>query len=242
MRKILSAHQPAYLPWLGYFDRIIKSDIFIFLDSVQFEKNSYTNRNKIKTPQGAIWLTVPVKIKGHLNLTLKEMEIDNRNNWRQNHLKAIYLNYKKALRFEECYPKLEVLYQKEYQFLSELCWDHLMFWLNELRIKKNIVLSSQLPITSKKSDLILDLCKYFGANHYISGTLGKDYLKEEDFTRAGITIEYQNFLHPTYSQLWGDFTPNMSIIDFWMNTNEYWLIAGESRDEFFYRAGKNYGT
>jgi hypothetical protein len=236
---ILSAHQPAYLPWLGYFDKIIKSDIFIFLDSVQFEKNSFTNRNKIKTPQGAIWLTVPVKIKGHLNLALKDIEIDTRSHWEQDHLKAIYLNYKKAPRFNECYPKLETLYQKEYVFLAELCWDHLVFWLKELGIAKRLLRSSQLPVASKKSDLILDLCRYFSADHYISGALGKNYLAENDFQNSGISIEYQHYAHPGYPQLWGEFIPNMGIIDFWMNSDKYWLISGDSKDDFFKRVGHN---
>jgi hypothetical protein len=235
---ILSAHQPAYLPWLGYFDKIIKSDIFIFLDSVQFEKNSFTNRNKIKTPQGAIWLTIPVKTKGHLNITLSDIEIDNRSNWRNNHLKAIYLNYKKSPRFSACYPKLEDLYQNEYQFLSELCWAHLVFWLKEIDINMKIIRSSQLPVHSKKSDLILDLCKYFGAGHYISGILGESYLQEKDFQNAGISIEYQHYEHPRYHQLWGEFIPNLSIMDFWMNSDDYWLITGDSKDDFLKRVGR----
>ena len=104
---ILSAHQPAYLPWLGYFDKIIKSDVFVFLDTVQFEKNSFINRNKIKTPQGSVWLTVPVKLKGHLDVPLLKIEIDHKINWQKNHLKSIYLNYKKAPHYKEGYFKIE---------------------------------------------------------------------------------------------------------------------------------------
>lgn len=235
---ILTAHQPAYLPWLGYFDKIIRSDIYVFLDSVQYEVRSFINRNKIKTPRGTIWLTVPVKPHGHRFFTIAELEIDNSQNWREKHLKTIFLNYKKTPRFEECYSKLKDLYKKEYRFLSDLCWDHLIFWLNELNIKKKIVRSSQTSIKSRKSDLILDLCKYFGADYYISGAFGKNYLKEEDFKRNKITIEYQNYQHPIYPQLWGDFIPNLCIVDFWMNTDKYWLITGENKDEFFKRMGR----
>ncbi|MCF6153181.1 MAG: hypothetical protein E3K38_13005 [Candidatus Kuenenia stuttgartiensis] len=223
---ILSAHQPAYLPWLGYFDKIIRCDIFVFLDSVQFEKNSFTNRNKIKTPVGATWLTVPVKIKGHLDNTIMETEIDNQKRWRHDHLKAIFLNYKKVSRFDECYHKLENLYGKEYILLSELCWDHLMFWLKEMGIGRKIFRSSQLPVESRKSDLILDLCRHFGADCYISGALGKNYLNEGDFRGTGIKMEYQDYVYPEYPQLWGDFLPYMSIVDFWMNTDQYGLITG----------------
>ena len=230
---ILTAHQPAYLPWLGYFDKLIRSDIFIFLDTVQYEKNSFINRNRIKTPQGAIWLTVPIKTKGHTHSTVLETQIRNSENWRKKHLKSIFLNYKKAPRSEECYPKLEILYQQEHELLADLCFEHLRFWLKEMKIEKNIVRSSRLPISSKKSDLILDLCKYFSANHYISGPLGKNYIKEEDFLQAGISIEYQNYQHPKYPQLWGSFLTGMSIVDYWLNTNQYWLITRGERNQIF---------
>jgi hypothetical protein len=234
---ILTAHQPAYLPWLGYFDKLLRSDIFIFLDTVQFERNSFINRNKIKTPQGSVWLTVPVKLKGHLDVPLSEIAIDSKIAWKKNHLKSIYLNYKKSPDFEKSYSKIEGLYQKDYELISELCWDQLGFWLREMGIEKTIVRSSELPISSKKSDLIIDLCRYFQADHYISGALGQNYLEEERFQEAGITIEYQDYRHPVYPQLWGGFLPYMSIVDFWMNTHEYWLITGESKDDFFQRMG-----
>lgn len=223
---ILTAHQPAYLPWLGYFDKIIRSDIYVYLDSVQYEVRSFINRNRFKTSQGEMYLTVPVKSHGHRGSTISELEIDNSMRWREKHLKAIFLNYKKALRFSECYPKLEALYKTEYRFLSGLCWDHLLFWLKELGVQRTVVRLSQLQIESKKSDLILELCGHFGADRYISGKLGKNYLKEEDFHENGITIDYQNYQHPVYPQLWGDFIPCMSIVDFWMNSNNYRLITG----------------
>lgn len=221
---ILSAHQPAYLPWLGYFDKIIRSDIFVYLDTIQLEKNSFTNRNRIKTPQGAAWLTVPVKIKGHIGKAIMEIEIDNSQDWRRKHLNTIYMNYKKAPRFEVCYPKLENLYQARYQLLAELCWEQLLFWLEEFDIKTQIVRSSSLPVDAKKSDLVLELCRYYNTDHYISGVLGKNYLREEDFELCGITLSFQDYKHPVYPQVWGDFLPNMSILDFWMNTCEYDLI------------------
>jgi hypothetical protein len=222
---ILSAHQPAYLPWLGYFDKIMSSEIFVYLDTVQFEKNSFTNRNKIKTPQGAVWLTVPVKIKGHIGKTMMEIEIDNSLDWRKKHLNAIFLNYKKALRFEACYAKLEILYENQYQLLAELCWEQLLFWLKELNITTKIVRSASLPIDAKKSDLVLELCRYYKADHYISGILGRNYLQEEDFARNGIAVKFQEYQHPTYPQMWGDFLQYMGILDFWMNTSEYDLIT-----------------
>lgn len=214
---ILSVHQPAYLPWPGYFDRIARADVFVYFDTVQFEKRSYINRNRIKTPQGAQWLTIPVKTKGHRSMTLREIEIDESRPWRSNHLKAITLNYRKAPHFEACFPKLENLLSDAESNLVEFCWRQLRFWLEEFRIATRVIRLSELPITSRKSDLVLDLCKHFGASHYLSGALGRDYLVEQDFNANDITIEYQDYAYPRYPQLWGEFVPNLSVLDFWMN-------------------------
>lgn len=222
----LSAHQPAYLPWLGYFDKIARADVFVYLDTVQFEKNSFINRNQIKTPQGALWLTIPVKTKGHTSGSLRTTEIDDRQPWRSKHLKSIEMNYRKAPRFDECFPKIEALLTIPESNLAEYCLHQLQFWLNELAIDTRVVRSSELPITSLKSDLVLDLCQYFGAQRYLSGTLGCDYLVEANFSKACITIEYQNYITPTYPQLWGAFIQNLSVLDWWIN----------SGDSFFPRA------
>jgi hypothetical protein len=224
---ILSAHQPAYLPWLGYFDKIVQSDIFVYLDTVQFEKNSFINRNKIKTSQGALWLTVPVKSKNHLNSSLQELQIDNSLPWKKNHLKTIYANYKKAPRFDECYMKLERIFEEEAELFSDFCFRFLQFWMDELQIKRSIIRSQSLDINSKKSDLVLDLCKHFQVDNYLSGALGRNYIDEASFEEANVKLSYQSYNHPTYPQLWGEFTPYMSVLDFWMNTNDLGLIKGD---------------
>lgn len=215
---ILSAHQPAYLPWLGYFDKIARAKVFVYLDTVQFEKNSFINRNRIKTPQGALWLTIPVKTKGHTSGSLRTTEIDDAQPWRAKHLKSIEMNYRKAPRFEERFPKIEALLRRPESNLAEYCFYQLQFWLNEFAIDTRIVRSSELPVESTKSDLVLDLCRHLSAGHYLSGALGRDYLIEDDFKRVGISIEYQSFTPQTYPQLWGDFIPYLSILDWWMNT------------------------
>lgn len=214
---LLSAHQPAYLPWLGYFEKIAKADVYVFLDTTQYEKNGFINRNRIKTPQGPLWLTIPVKTKNHIQGSLRATYIDDSQQWRAKHLKSIELNYRKAARFEERFPRIENLIQWRESNLAEYCFHHLQFWLDELAIDTKIIRSSDLPIVSAKSNLVLDLCCHFGANHYLSGSLGRNYLVEEDFERAGIQIEYQNFVPLPYSQLWGGFTPYLSVLDWWMN-------------------------
>ena len=224
---IISIHQPAYLPWLGYFDKINRSDVFIYLDSVQLEKNSYTCRNKIKTPKGSTWLTIPLITKGHTTNSIEDIRIDNSQNWKKKHLKNIFFNYKKAKYFDELYPKIELLFEEDFDLFSDLAYKHLVFWLNEFKIQTKIVKSSMLDIETKKSDLVLDLCSNFNASKYLSGALGKGYLNEDSFDQHEIEIEYQNYNHPVYQQMNGEFLPYMGIVDFWMNTHNVELINGE---------------
>lgn len=222
--RTLAAHQPAYLPWLGYFERIARADVFVFLDNVQFEKNSFINRNRIKTPQGAQWLTIPVKTRGHLAGTLRDTQIDNSKNWRADHLKAISLTYRKTAHFAERFAKLEALYSAAEDNLAELCWQQLQFWLGELGIATELARASELQLTSRKSDLVLDICQRLNASAYLSGALGKDYLDEPAFADAGIAVQYQAFKPPVYPQLWGEFVAGLSVLDWWMN-------SGDSRTE-----------
>jgi len=134
------------------------------------------------------------------------------------------MNYSRASRYEECFSKIEKLVHIKENNLAEFCFQHLKFWLEELNIKTKIYRLSNLPITNYKSNLILDLCRYFEAQKYLSGPLGHNYLNREDFSKVGITIEYQNYIQKIYHQLWGDFIPNLSFLDFWFNFSDYKLI------------------
>ncbi|KTS72112.1 hypothetical protein NS274_21975 [Pseudomonas oryzihabitans] len=216
----LAIHQPAYLPWLGYFDRIARVDRFVFLDTVQFEKNSFINRNRIKTPQGVQWLTVPVFGRGHLNSDLSETRIDNSRDWRRDHLKALALNYRRTAHFDSRFARLEALYAEPEELLSAWCWRQLRFWLDELQIATPLLRASDLALQQRKSALVLEICQRLGAQHYLSGTLGRDYLDEAAFTDAGIRVEYQAFAPQPYPQLWGEFVAGLSIVDWWFNQPE----------------------
>jgi hypothetical protein len=216
---IVSIHQPAYLPWMGYLARIAASDIFIYLDTVQFEKNSFTNRNRIKTANGPIWLTVPVLQQGHIGKPMTELLIDPRQDWRKKHLASIANSYRRASGFARRYPLLERLYAADTPLLADLCYDQLLFWLAELGIKTKVLRASSLPVEGSKSDLVLALCRHVHATEYISGPLGRGYLQEQDFAAAGIAVHYQQFAHPQYSQLYGEFQPAMGIVDYWMNVD-----------------------
>lgn len=217
---IISAHQPAYFPWLGYFEKIASADIFIYLDNVQFEKNSYINRNRIKTPQGPKWLTIPIRSKGHIENSILQTYIDERSSWREKHIKSIKMNYSRATKYKFSFSKIEKIVMNKESNLAEYCYQQLIFWMSELKIKTKIYRLSEIPIYSRKSELIFDLCKYYNAKYYLSGELGKNYLKEDDFIKAGLTINYQKFTPKAYPQLWGKFVPYLSILDWWLNSDD----------------------
>ena len=214
---MLSAHQPAYLPWLGYLDKIASADVFVFLDDVQFEKNSFINRNRIKTSQGAQWLTVPVRMKGHMYATLLNTSMDDSQPWRRKHLAAVALNYRKARFFDYAYPRLEVLLGAATQDLADFCWEQLRFWVAEFCIATRLVRQSQAPVEGTKSELVLNLCLQQGADAYLSGKLGRDYLDLASFEARGIDVRFQQFNPQPYPQLWGAFEPGLSVLDYWMN-------------------------
>ena len=187
------------------------------MDNVQFEKNSFINRNRIKTAQGAQWLTIPVKMKGHLVGSLRDTEIDETRAWRDKHLKSISLNYRRAPHFEQCFSELERLISQPQSLLAEFCWDQIRFWMQKFGIETRLERASELPVSGTKSALVLAYCQFFGATRYVSGVLGRDYLVESDFERAGIAVEYQDYSPPAYPQLWGEFIPRLSVVDAWLN-------------------------
>jgi hypothetical protein len=199
----------------------------VYLDTVQFEKNSFINRNRIKTPQGPQWLTIPVRTRGHLSATLRDTEIESAQGWSGRHLKSIRMNYSRAKFFAECSGKLETLLSDPQTSLAELCWRQLCFWLEEFGIKTRVVRSSELQIVGSKSALILALCQHFGADRYLSGALGRGYLVADAFSAAGVELEFQSYVSPVYPQLWGDFVPYLSVVDYWMNCGADTGVFGE---------------
>ncbi|SIS47237.1 WbqC family protein [Insolitispirillum peregrinum] len=216
---IVSIHQPAYLPWLGYFDKILKSDLFLYLDTVQFQKGSFQNRNKIRTKDGWIWQTVPVQTKGkHYEQTIAEVDINPVLPWQAKHWAAISQNYRKAPCAADWLPRLEPFYHTPYQRLSDLCWDMMDVFNQALGITTPIRKTSDMPpVDGAKSDLILNLCRAVGATTYLSGSQGRGYLNEASFAEAGIAVVYQDYQHPAYQQAYPGFEPYMGVIDLLMN-------------------------
>jgi hypothetical protein len=215
---ILSINQPAYLPWLGYFDRIVRSDVHIVLDHVQFEKNSMTNRNKVKTSQGWKWLTVPVSSKGKFGeLGISNLKIPQNTKWEKKHWNTIRDSYSKTPFFKEHSKFFETIYSKEWDKLGPLMVKTTSYLLDALSISTKIIRSSELDPKESKSELILELCKKAGATTYLSGPFGRDYLDLIQFQEHGIDLQFQDYQHPTYKQMHGEFLPYMSTIDLLFN-------------------------
>ena len=219
MMRRVAIHQPQYAPWAAYFDKILRSDVFIFLDDVQFQKNGLQNRNQIKTPQGKTWLTLPVKHSfGQL---IKEVEISNTKSKMKN-LRSLQMNYARADYFSEVYELVSSVLKKEESSISNVSIELIRKILDYLGYKGEILLSSDLGVQSKASNLILELCRTVGAEQYLSGIGGQNYLIQKDFDRAGINIKFQKFCLSEYEQCFPKlgFIPNLSILDLLFNKGE----------------------
>ena len=211
--RTLSAHQPAYLPWLGYFNKIAYSDIFIILDAVQFEKGSFVNRNRIKGPNGIFWLTVPIK-EHALNVKICDLRIVE-SNWHKKQLKSIEQFYKNA----SCYNGWLISQISNINTINDIIkMTRTLSW-GQVDIDCNIILQQTAikKFKSHKQQLIIDLCKHFNADRFIFGEQGRNYVDMDLWKREGIEPLSQDFKCIEYPQLWGDFVPKLSVIDALMN-------------------------
>jgi hypothetical protein len=215
---VVSIRQPGYLPYMGFFKKIQSCDIFVFLDDVQFEKNDWDNRNKIKTSEGIMWLTVPVVHK--FGQKLNEIKIANNGNWKDKHRKAIKLNYQKSRFFENYWTEIDDILAKEWDTLIDLNFILIDYFSSKMGINTKTIRSSELNIKSTGSERLLEICKKVSSDTYLSGELGKNYLDEEIFKQSNIKIIYEKFQHPIYTQLGNIFQSNMSIIDLLFNEGE----------------------
>lgn len=213
---IVAVHQPQYLPWLGYFDKIDRADAFCYLDSVQYKKNEWQNRNRIKTSSGWQWLTVPVRYK--FGQTIESIEIDNRTAWRKKHLGALVTNYSKAPYFKDFFDFFEELYSRRWLLLAELniyCIEGLKKLLG--MEAKPAIRSSELDLPSDPNLRLVEICRYFGADTYLAGPGGRSYMDLSIFSENNIRVLFQDFHHPVYPQCFGEFIPCLSVVDMLMN-------------------------
>lgn len=213
----LAGHQPNYIPWPGYFVKMAQCDIFFILDTAQFQTgSSLDNRNLIKAPQGTQMLTVPVKRRGMGLQRFNEVTVIP--GFKRHHLMALKVNYAKAPHFKEVFPMMEqVLQDTGYLIDTNIAFIKLVYDL--LGLKTKLVFLSDLPQFSdlRKNELIAAICSHFSADSYLSGIGGRAYNKPEIFEKQGIKLEYLDYEPITYPQLWGNFIPNLSIVDMLFN-------------------------
>jgi len=187
---ILTAHQPVYLPWCGLFHKIAQADTFCLFDMVQYLPKDWNNRNKIKNN---IWLTVPVKKKGHRDKPVREIEIDYNTPWIRKHLKSLYYNYHKAPFYDRYIESIEMFLKCEWKYLTELNEVMLRWFIDMLNIDVNFVKASNYEFEGKKNDLVLDMCKKLGATKYIFGEQGHAYADVGSFKDNDIELEFQHY-------------------------------------------------
>jgi hypothetical protein len=210
--------QPMYLPWMGYFDLIDKSDVFVFFDDVQFVGRSWQQRNKIKTPQGWTWLTVPISRALGSRIGINEVRIDAGSDWKESHLKSIRYHYGKAPFFQEYIHSLDEVYGQHWDYLADLNIALIKRITALSGLEGKFVRSSELGCEGVKTEHLINISKAVGADEYISGPAAKDYMEVDKFRSAGIKLYWHEFHHPSYPQIHGEFVPYMSIIDLLFNT------------------------
>jgi WbqC-like protein family len=211
-------HQPHYLPWLRYFEKILHSDVFIVLDDIQYEKNGYQNRNKIKTAQGPLTLTVPVR-RPTLR-PIRDIEIDNATGWANRHRRALEMNYGKAPHFERYWPEVSAIYEREWTHLAALNRAMFDLFLRQLEIETPVLFSSEIPTRGQATQRLVELCRAAGCDTYLSGAYAvQTYLEPELLASAGITLAFQKWEAPTYTQSYpgGGFLADLAIVDLLFN-------------------------
>ena len=212
--------QPSYLPWLGFFEQMSRSDKFVLLDDVQYTRRDWRNRNRIRVRENWIWLTVPVQQKSRFSQSLLETRIDNSVSWRRKHLETLRQHYCKAPFFEKYFPRCQQVYEKDWTFLFDLCLETINLIKEEMGIETPLLRSSEMKPGGEKTERLVSICRELGATHYLSGESGSNYIAEEDFSSQGIALEYQNYEHPVYPQRYTGFVPHLSAIDLLFNSGE----------------------
>jgi hypothetical protein len=216
--KKLAILQSNYIPWKGYFDLIASVDEFIIYDDVQFTKNDWRNRNRIKTPAGVQWLSIPVG--QNINRQIRNVEIHDIR-WQAKHWASISHAYKRAPYFDEIAAELKPLYlEREYSNLSLLNRTLIEFVCGKLGILTKISNSWDYEFVAGQTCRLVSLCDQAGAKEYISGPSARHYLDEELFVKAGVKVTYFEYAgYPKYPQLWGDFEHAVSVIDLLFNAS-----------------------
>src|SRR4051812_31982014 len=208
----LAIHQPQYMPWLGFLAKWAAADAFVFLDTVQYEKNGWQNRNRIKAPAGPHWLTVPVRVR--LGTPIDAVAVDSAQPWRERHPRAIENAYARAPHFGRHRDALRRLYATDWAKLAPLAVATAEWLAGAVGIATPARLASTLGVAATEpTERLIALCRAVGADTYMAGRDGASYMDREAFARAGITVLFQDYKPPQYAQLHGEFVPFLSGLD-----------------------------
>jgi len=219
--KIIAIHQPNYIPWLGYFYKIYQSDIFVFLDDVQYSNKGMHDFHYIKTPQGRFRMKIPVKVS--FGDVILDVKLNNLLKWRENQLQQLESNYKKAPYFKEVFLDIQTIFSQKDEFLSTLNIRLIELIAAKFGIKTAFVKSSDLSIDdTEKNNRIFSICKELNASAYYSGTGAAVYQNVDEFKANGIELHYSTFKPFKYPQFWGEFESNISILDYLMHCGYDW--------------------
>ncbi len=209
--------QPGYLPWLGFFEQLYRCDVFVLYDDVQFEKGSWRNRNRIKTSNGSQWLTVPVLLKGREFPMIKDVSINRSVPWQKKHITSISQNYGRAPFLEMYEDALFSKLEKSWEWLVDLDLELIQWVAAQLGIATPMLRSSEMGISGAGVQRLIEIILSLDGTRFYEGSAGRNYIDISEFERVGITVIFQDYAHPVYPQLYGDFISHLSIIDLLFN-------------------------
>lgn len=230
---IVAIHQPQYMAWSGYFHKIARADLFVVLDDVQFKKNEWQHRNRIRTSQGWQWLSVPNRYR--FPQKINEVAVNNEIDWRAKHRHSLEAAYGKAPFFDEYWRDFESFYSESWNDLASLNIASVKLLCRFLGIATAIETSSCHGFDGTSTERLVNICRYFKADMYLSGSGGTEYLDENMFSRAGVRVGYQEFVPPRYPQHWArndeEFVPGLSAADLLFNcgTKSLSVLMGKAQ-------------
>jgi hypothetical protein len=218
MTKLITIHQPNYMPWSGFFHKWMLADVFVILDTVQFHKNEWQNRNRIKTAQGTQWITVPVTYR--FPQTIAEVGVA-QGNWAKKQIASITQAYAKAAYFDQVWPTIQAVLAQPHKALTPLNVGLIQSLGKQLGCTAPLILASDLPVQQDDpTQRLIDICQHLQGDAYLSGAEGRNYLQTDIFRRAGLDLFFQEVSPPVYPQLHGEFMPYLSALDVLLNIGD----------------------
>ena len=224
--------QPSYIPWRGYFDLIHRADLFVFYDDVQYDDRSWRNRNRIKTPNGSRWLSIPVRKHGAQTEGIPILRIETSDDaWPQRHVSSLIHSYGRAPYFESYRSWLEEAYARPPRLLADFTIATTLDIARFLGIESTrFIRSSELGVVGRKTDRLIAVLQAVGATTYLSGPAAKEYIDEQKFASAGIALEWMTYEYPEYPQLHPPFDPNVTVLDLL-------FMTGDRASDFIWKQG-----